>query len=158
MGRAWGVAVNEAYVEATPDEVWSVLTDPYAYPKWVVGSKVTVEADPGWPRPDAAFRVKVGVGPLSYTDRTVCRGVDPQRHIALHAGGGGVAGADVDITISPMGTGTHVTLEEHPGGFSAPLRKLAPLQWLIRMRNVESLRRFRHIAESRAARPARATA
>ena len=145
------MAHNEAYFEAPPEAVWEVLSDPYAYPRWVVGSKVTVDADADWPRPGAEFRVRVGVGPLAYTDRTVCREVNPTHHIALHAGGGGVAGADVDITLAPAGTGTRVTMEERPGGLSAPLRAIAPLQWLIRARNVESLRRFKRIAEARAA-------
>jgi uncharacterized protein YndB with AHSA1/START domain len=146
------MAINEAYLEVSPDDVWEVLSDPYAYPRWVVGSKETVEADPDWPRPGAEFRVKVGAGPLNYTDRTVCREVEPGRRIALHAGGGGVAGADVDILLEPSGSGTVVTLEEKPGGFSAPLRSLAPLQWLIKVRNVESLRRLKRLSEARGAR------
>jgi len=149
------MAHNETYVKASPQDVWAVLSDPYAYPRWVVGSQVTVSADADWPRPGAEFRVKVGLGPLSYTDRTVCRAVNAEQHIALHAGGGGVAGADVDITIAPAGSGTQVSLDERPGGISAPLRKLAPLQWMIKVRNVESLRRFKQIAESTGrARPA----
>ena len=60
------------------------------------------------------------------------------------------AAADVDITVAPSGSGTHVTLVETPGGVSAPLRKLPPLQMLIHIRNVEALRRFKRIAESRA--------
>jgi carbon monoxide dehydrogenase subunit G len=145
------MATNETYVDASPEAVWSVLADPFAYPGWVVGSKRTVWADPDWPRAGAEFRVRVGVGPLALPDRTVCRSVRPRRHIALHAGGGGVAGADVDITLKPQGSGTHVTLVERPGGISAPLRKLLPLQMLIHVRNAESLRRFKALAERAAA-------
>ena len=116
------MAVNEAYLEAAPQHVWAVLSDPYAYPRWVVGSKETVEADPSWPLPGSEFRVKVGAG---------------------------VAGADVEIVLSPSGTGTVVTMEEKPGGFSAPLRSIVPLQWVIKVRNVESLRRLKRIAEAR---------
>jgi uncharacterized protein YndB with AHSA1/START domain len=143
------MAVNEAYLDASPEDIWDVLSDPYAYPRWVVGSKRTVEADPQWPQPGAEFRVEVGAGPLNYTDRTVCKAIEPGRRIALHAGGGGVAGADVEITLSPSGTGTVVTMLETPGGWSAPLRSLVPLQWAIKARNVESLRRLKRLAEAR---------
>jgi len=142
------MARNEAHLEAAPAAVWSVLCDAYAYPHWIVGSKVTVRADPGWPRPGAEFRVKVGIGPLSYTDKTVCRDVEPPHHIALHAGGGGVAGANVDIRIEPAGSGTHITLLEDPAGLSAFLRRIGPLQRLIHKRNVESLRRLKQIVEA----------
>ena len=143
------MAVNEAYLDASPEDIWDVLSDPYAYPRWVVGSKRTVEADPAWPQPGSEFRVEVGAGPLNYTDRTVCKEIEPRRRIALHAGGGGVAGADVEITLSPSGTGTVVTMLETPGGWSAPLRTLVPLQWVIKARNVQSLRRLKRLAEAR---------
>jgi uncharacterized protein YndB with AHSA1/START domain len=148
------MAVNEAYLQASPEDVWEVLADPYAYPRWVVGSRRTVEADPQWPQPGAEFRPEVGLGPLSYTDRTVCKEVEPGRRIVMHAGGGGVAGAIVDIELEPSGTGTVVKLLETPGGWSAPLRKVPPLQWAIKARNVESLRRLRRLAEARRRRPA----
>jgi hypothetical protein len=67
----------------------------------------------------------------------------------MHAGGGGVAGAIVDIELQPSGSGTVVKLLETPGGWSAPLRKVPPLQWAIKARNVESLRRLRRLAEAR---------
>jgi uncharacterized protein YndB with AHSA1/START domain len=143
------MAVNETYLEASPEDVWAVLSDPYAYPRWVVGSVRTVAADPAWPQPGSDFRVKVGTGLVNYTDRTVCKEIEPGRRISIHAGGGGVAGADVDITLTARGTGTVVTLHETPGGWSAPLRGLPPLQWLIKLRNVESLRRLKRLGEAR---------
>jgi uncharacterized protein YndB with AHSA1/START domain len=146
------MARNEAFLEASPEDVWAVLSDPFAYPGWVVGSKETVDADPGWPRPGAAFRVKVGVGPLSWVDRTVCEALEPGRRIELHAGGGGIAGAKVEITLDPNGSGTRVTMVETPAGASAPLRAIPPLHWLIRARNVESLRRLKRLVAARAGR------
>jgi uncharacterized protein YndB with AHSA1/START domain len=141
------MARNEAYVEAPPTAVWKVLEDPFAYPRWVVGSKRTVTADPTWPAPGSAFKVEVGVGPLSYLDRTEAKEVDAGRRIVLNAGGGGWAGARVEIILRANGDGTHLTMVEDPTGPSKPLRLLPPLQWAIRLRNVESLRRLKRIVE-----------
>jgi uncharacterized protein YndB with AHSA1/START domain len=145
------MARNEAYIEASPEHVWAVLCDPYAYPRWVVGSKQTLEADAEWPEPGSAFRVRVGAGPLSWDDRTESREWEPGHRLKLHAGGGGVAGAIVEITLEPEGSGTRVTLIETPGGLSAPLRAIPPIHWTIKARNVESLRRLKRIAEARPA-------
>ena len=43
------MAVNEAYLDASPEDIWDVLSDPYAYPRWVVGSKRIRGVDPDWP-------------------------------------------------------------------------------------------------------------
>jgi uncharacterized protein YndB with AHSA1/START domain len=141
------MARNEAYVEAPPSAVWDVLKDPFAYPRWVVGSRRTVTADPEWPEPGSAFKVEVGAGPLSYLDRSESKEVEPGRRIVLNAGGGGWAGARVEITLRPVGDGTHVTLVEDPTGPSKPLRALPPLQLAIKLRNVESLRRLKGLVE-----------
>ena len=143
------MARNEAYVEAPPSAVWDVLMDPYAYPRWVVGSKRTLEADGSWPTPGSAFRVEVGAGPLSYEDRTVSHEVEDGRRIVLNAGGGGWAGARVEIILRESGDGTHITLLEDPTGPAKPLRALPPLQLGIKLRNVESLRRLKAIVERR---------
>jgi len=144
------MARNEAYVEAPPEAVWEVLADPYAYPRWVVGSKETTEADPQWPSPGTKFRVRVGGGPLFFPDLTRSREVDDGRRIVLDAGGGPWVGARVEITLEPDGDGTRVTLVEDPAGPFAPLRALPPVQLGIRVRNVESLRRLKRLAEERA--------
>jgi uncharacterized protein YndB with AHSA1/START domain len=143
------MARNEAYVEAPPSAVWDVLEDPYAYPRWVVGSKKTTSADATWPQPGSAFRVEVGAGPVSYEDRTESKEVEDGRRIVLNAGGGGWAGARVEIILRASGDGTHVTLLEDPTGPAKPLRALPPLQFAIKLRNVESLRRLKAIVERR---------
>src|SRR4051812_31282801 len=125
------MARNEAYVEAPPSAVWDVLKDPFAYPRWVVGSKRTVTADESWPQPGSAFKVEVGAGPLSYEDRTESKEVDDGRRILLNAGGGGWSGARVEIILRASGDGTHVTLLEDPTGASKPLRVLPPVQFAI---------------------------
>ena len=140
------MARNETLVDAPPEAVWSVLCDPYAYPRWVVGTDRTLEADPAWPQPESAFRVRF---PLGVEDLTHSREVEEGRRIVLDAGGGPFGAARVDIRLEPVDGGTKVTLIENPAGFMAPLRALPPVHWLTHLRNVEALRRFKAIVERR---------
>ena len=49
------MAQNEITVGVAPDEMFAVLLDPYAYPKWVVGTRRIREVDRDWPRPATRF-------------------------------------------------------------------------------------------------------
>jgi uncharacterized protein YndB with AHSA1/START domain len=143
------MAKNETHVTATPEEVWDVLRDPYAYPRWVVGTDRTLEADEDWPVPDSKFKVHI-FGP--YTDYTHSREIEPHERIVLHAAGGPFGAAHIEITLRPEGQGTHVTITENPTGPLNPFHYFPPVHLAIRLRNVESLRRFKRIVETRAAR------
>jgi uncharacterized protein YndB with AHSA1/START domain len=136
------VARNEAYVNRPPEAVWRVLEDPYCYPRWVVGSDRTVEADADWPAPGSKFKVRLAFGHHDYTHS---RALDPGRRIVLDAAGGPMGAARVTITLEGDDTGTRVSLVEDP---PAPLRWVPPLHWAIRLRNVESLRRFKRLVEA----------
>jgi uncharacterized protein YndB with AHSA1/START domain len=140
------VARNTTTVAAPPDVVWSVLCDPYAYPRWVVGTDRTIDADPAFPQPDSAFKVRF---PLGFKDYTHAREVEEGRRIVLDAGGGAWGAARVDIRIEPDGDGTRVTLIEEPTWILRPLNAFPPLHWATWLRNVEALRRFKRIVERR---------
>jgi uncharacterized protein YndB with AHSA1/START domain len=146
------MAQNETHIAAPPEAVWDVLADPYAYPEWVVGSDRTLEADPDWPLPESKFKVRL---PLGWTDATHSREMEPNRRIVLDAAGGALGAMRVTILLRPEGDGTHVTLIERPTGPLKYLNLLPPVHLAIKARNVESLRRFKRLAEARAARNAR---
>ena len=139
------MARNEAHISAPPEAVWAMLSDPYSYPRWVVGTDRTTEADADWPAPGSAFTVRF---PLGLEDLTHCREVDAGRRIVLDAGGGPWGAARVEIRLRPDGDGTHVTLIEDPAGLVAPLRFVPPVHWLTWLRNTEALRRFSRLAET----------
>jgi len=139
------MARNETHVDAPPDAVWAMLSDPYSYPRWVVGTDRTVDADAAWPAPGSAFTVRF---PLGMEDLTRSREVEDGRRIVLDAGGGPFGSARVDIRLRPEGDGTHVTLIEDPIGRAAPLGWLPPFHWATWLRNTEGLRRFRRLAET----------
>src|SRR3954447_22001810 len=107
------MARNSTVLDVPPAAVWSVLEDPFAYPKWVVGTDRTLEADPDWPRPGSSFKVHVALG---LSDRTTVREVSPGRRIVVDAAANLLGPARVSIALAPEGGGTRVTIIEDPAG------------------------------------------
>lgn len=144
---------NHITVNAAPRVVFDVLSDPRTYEHWVVGNKQVRDFDPAWPKPGTELHHNVGFGPVATKDKTVAVEAEEPRRLVLHARAMPVGVALVTLELQPDGTGTRVTMEEHP--VKGPLLKvwnpvLDRLTWL---RNVESLRRLKHLAEDRAAAP-----
>jgi uncharacterized protein YndB with AHSA1/START domain len=137
------MARNTTHVPVAPEDVWDVLADPWAYPRWVVGADRTLRADSSWPAVGSEFEVHLGLG---LRDTTTVKELDPGRRIVLHAASSWVGPARVDIALEREGSGTRVTIVEDPVSKLAPLRYFPPVQAAIKLRNVESLRRLRKLA------------
>jgi uncharacterized protein YndB with AHSA1/START domain len=145
------MARNTTEFPVPPEQVWAVLADPDAYAHWVVGSKYIRDADPSWPAEGAKFHHTVGIGPLTIKDNTqVLESRAPER-LVLRARARPSGTANVVMQLEPHESGTRVVMEEFPvSGLAKIIHN--PLQdKLIYHRNVESLRRLRHLAETRAA-------
>ena len=144
MGR------NTIHIDATPDAVFDVLSDPRSYSRWVVGSAEVRAADPAWPAEGTAFDHSVGKGPLRLKDHTYVEEVDRPRLLRLRARARPFPSARVTIRVAPERRGTHVTMVEDPVVPLGPLL-IGPVGHLIiRVRNAESLRRLKALAEGRA--------
>ena len=48
-GHLRSVSTNHRTVEATPQQVWDVLSDGWLFPLWVVGASRMREVDDHWP-------------------------------------------------------------------------------------------------------------
>lgn len=143
------MARNTAHFDATPEQVWAVLSDPDAYGHWVVGSKHIRDADAAWPQPGTKFHHTVGFGPLELKDNTeVLESRAPER-LVLRARARPSGVANVILQLSPAHGGTNVEMEEFPvSGLAKMVHN--PLQdKLIHHRNVESLRRLEELARKR---------
>jgi uncharacterized protein YndB with AHSA1/START domain len=138
------MARNSTFIAAPPTAVWSVLEDAFAYPRWIVGSDRTLSADDTWPTPGSEFRVRL---PLGFKDSTRSRELEPGERIVLDAAAGVFGPARVTITTEPERGGTCVTMVEDPAGKVWLLRHLPPVQLMLRLRNIESLRRLRTLVE-----------
>ncbi len=99
---------------ATPAQVWSLLSDGYRYADWVHGTKEIRDVDSGWPEVGTALHYTAGVGPLIYKGETTVVTSDPQRRLELEIGAWPAGTVRVNIELEPSGTGSQVTLDEHP--------------------------------------------
>jgi uncharacterized protein YndB with AHSA1/START domain len=142
---------NEVYVDSPPSEVFAVLMDANAYPRWVVGSKRIRRVDPDWPRPGARFHHTMAAGPADLDDSSRLISVDEARRVELEVRYRPVGVAHVVIELEAVdgGAGTRVVLlEEATAGPSAKL-PTALVDVLFGVRNKLSLRRLARLVERR---------
>jgi hypothetical protein len=141
-------------VAAPLDAVASVLADPRAYDRMVVGGRRRILwFDPRWPATGSRFRHAVGLGPLTIGDQSeVLAGELPER-LELAVGLGPAGALRVEFRLRPSGRGTRVEMAEEPR--SGPVgrvwsMRLVPLERLVRRRNAVVLRHLGALAAERA--------
>jgi uncharacterized protein YndB with AHSA1/START domain len=143
------MATNTREIQATPEQVWAVLSDGWLYPVWVVGATRMRDVEGTWPEVGAKLHHSAGVWPVVINDNSEVLECDPGRFLKLRARGWPLGEAEVAITLSPAGGHTLVKIEEEavsgPGAMiPRPIEDLA-----IKYRNVETLRRLAYVAENR---------
>ncbi|MGH9009860.1 MAG: SRPBCC family protein [Acidimicrobiia bacterium] len=142
------MSVNETIVDAPPPAVWDVLADPPSYEEWVVGNKGIRDYDRSWPSPGTEFRHKVGFGPITLRDKTVALESLPPRRLVMNVRALPIGHGIVAFELEESGSGTLVRMKEQPAG--GPVKLLWPVfDPLIKLRNAETLRRLKRLAESR---------
>lgn len=140
---------NERTVQATPEEVWAVLSDGWLYPLWVVGASRMRDVDDTWPEVGSRLHHSVGTWPAlidDYTEVLECR---PLRMLRLRARAWPTGEAAVVLRLEPIGAETRIVMEEN--AVSGPASLLPqPLQDpMLGWRNVEALRRLAYLCERR---------
>ncbi len=115
-------SASNRQTSASPQQVWAVLSDGYRYVDWVHGTKEIRDVEEGWPATGTSLHFTAGIGPLTQKDKTTSHECVPLQRLELeaHAWPGGTA--RVGLRISPSGTGSIITMNEHP------LR--GPARWL----------------------------
>ena len=140
----------EITIDATPQDVFAVLSDPETYAYWVVGSSEIHQSDETWPEPGSFFEHSQGFRPLRIRDTTTVLESDPPRRLKLETRIRPFSVAEVELRVRRAGNGSHVTMTEQVTGGLARL-SIGPVRDLaFKLRNVESLRRLRRLAEERA--------
>ena len=136
------MSTNRQAIAATPEEIFAVLADAHTYEHWVVGCDDIRAVEGDWPAVGSKFFHTVGVGPIKTKDNTKVLEVDAPHKLVLEARARPAGIAKVTFCLVPVEGGTEVSIEEHP------IRGLAktidnPIQdGLIKVRNVETLRRL----------------
>jgi Polyketide cyclase / dehydrase and lipid transport len=126
----------------SPAAVFDVLRDGRSYEQWVVGTRAIREVEAGWPAVGTALHYTVGYGPLRKDDQTRSCAYEPERRLELEAHAWPAGTARIELRADQVQDGTLVTIDEHPlRGVARTLHNPA-LDLLIKVRNVETLRRL----------------
>jgi len=144
------MAHNEIDVDAPPAAVFAVLADPRSFARWVVGSREIRRADRQWPAVGSAFDHRVGIGPLTLSDHTEVLDAEPPRRLRLLVKARPLTRAHVLLRIAPLGAGgSRVSMDEGPADLRTWLFMNPLSDPLLRLRNAESLKRLKALAEGR---------
>ena len=144
------MAITERVMQGvTPEQVFAVFRDGKSYEHWVVGTRKIRAVDPGWPAEGSRLHYTVGYGPLRKDDVTSSRAYEPDTRLSLEAHAWPAGTAGIVMTAAPVDSGTRVTIDEAP--LRGPAKRLHnPLaDLLIKVRNVETLRRLESQARRR---------
>jgi uncharacterized protein YndB with AHSA1/START domain len=141
---------NQIRIDAPPEAVFEVLDDPYAYPRWVIGSRRIRAVDDTWPAVGSRFHHALGTaaGELHDSSKILQREWPHLMSLEVRFRPTGVA--RVDIRVEPDGPGSVVTLEETPT--DGPIARVPRILTdpILALRNALSLQRLRHEVERRA--------
>jgi uncharacterized protein YndB with AHSA1/START domain len=140
---------NAISIPASPDQVFAVLDDADAYPRWVVGARRIRHVDANWPAPGSEFDHEVGTAAASLQDDSQVVDREWPRRLELEVRFRPIGVARVTLSVSPEADGSTVVMEE--------ATRWGPADWLpgkvvdplLHVRNAWSLRRLRDEVERR---------
>jgi uncharacterized protein YndB with AHSA1/START domain len=141
------MAVNNRRMTVAPIAVWSVLSDGHCYSDWVVGTSAIRAVDAHWPSTGSRLHYTVGRGPLRHEGHTEVVSVDPGRRLELEAHAWPLGTARIEICVEQVGDGSRVLMIEHPARGAAAALHNPVVDLLIKLRNVEALRRLERLAQ-----------
>ena len=140
------MAENRRRVPVPRDAVWRVLCDGKTYSRWVVGTSEIRGVDDTWPRPGARLHYRIGRGPLRHDGHTEVLSADDGHCLELEAHAWPVGTARIELRLDDDGDGCLVTMVEHPAQGVAGMLHNPVGDLLLKLRNVEALRRLDRMA------------
>lgn len=141
------MAHNEITMDAPPEAVFDVLADPRSFARWVVGSRKIRAADPEWPAPGTTFDHAVGIGPFQLADATTVLAAERPHRLEMLVRARPLTVAVVSLRLRPAAGGTRVEMDERPADLRSRIFMNVLTDPLVRLRNHESLRRLKALAE-----------
>ena len=137
-------------IPTTPDRIFAVLSDGWAYASWVVGASHIRDVDDGWPAVGTRIHHSIGAWPLMVSDVSEVLAVEPDRRVELKVKFWPLGEGRVEVALRDEGGHTVATMEEEftdgPGRL-LPEPLIGPM---LKARNRESLHRLSAIAVHRA--------
>ncbi len=141
------MAHNEIHVNVPPERVFSVLSEPRSFARWVVGSREVRRADPDWPAVGAVFDHTIGIWPIALSDNSQVVECEAPKLLKLLVNARPFSKAHVTLQLAPVGNGTRVSMEEVAADMRSRLLFNPLTDPLVRMRNNLSLRRLKALSE-----------
>ncbi|HEX5591719.1 MAG TPA: SDR family NAD(P)-dependent oxidoreductase [Solirubrobacterales bacterium] len=142
------MARNRVHIDAAPEEVFAVLSNPECYPRWVVGAAGIRDYDESFPAVGSRFHHKVGSWPIGLNDHTEVIELEPPQRIVLKAKARPLGTATIAIDLEQSAGGTELTMEEVPGDRLTSLVAGNPVaDQALRVRNAEALSRLKRLVE-----------
>lgn len=142
------MAIRHHYVARGPDALWAVLSDPYRFGDWVVGTSAARPEKGRWPEVGSSLRYSIRIGPKDLQGTTVVRRYEPPGALELEAHAGSLGTARIAFDIRRWGEGTLVILDEHPlRGFGGRAHN-GLVDALIQFRHRHMLNRLGRAAET----------
>ena len=144
------MATNTRTFAISREAVWRVLADGHTYSSWVVGTSAIRDVDNHWPALGSRLHYRVGRGPLSHDGHTEVLSVDDGSRLELEAHAWPLGTARIELTLkdAPNG-GCLVHMVEHPAQGTAAMLHNPVGDGLLKLRNVETLRRLEKLAKQR---------
>ena len=141
------MAITTDTATCPPEAVFAVLADGWLYPSWVVGASRIRDVEVAWPAAGAKIHHSFGVWPVLIDDSTSVLEYDPPRRMVLKARGWPLGSARVVLEVKPTAGGCRMTIDEDAIEGPGTLVPKPVRSQLIHVRNVETLRRLRFLAE-----------
>jgi NAD(P)-dependent dehydrogenase (short-subunit alcohol dehydrogenase family)/uncharacterized protein YndB with AHSA1/START domain len=142
------MARNRVHIDATPEDVFAVLSNPNCYPRWVVGAAGVRDHDESFPAVGSRFYHEVGTWPVNLKDHTEVVEVEPPRRLVLKAKARPLGTAVIELDLEESAGGTELTMDEHPGDRLTTLVAANPVvDTALRVRNGEALARLKRLVE-----------
>jgi NAD(P)-dependent dehydrogenase (short-subunit alcohol dehydrogenase family)/uncharacterized protein YndB with AHSA1/START domain len=142
------MARNRVHIDASPEDVFAILSNPHCYPEWVVGAAGIRDYDESFPEVGSRFHHKVGSWPIGLNDHTEVIEADPPRRIVLKAKARPLGTATIAIDLQESAGGTELLMEEVPGDRLTSLVAGNPVaDQALRVRNAEALSRLKRLVE-----------
>lgn len=140
------MATLTKHIDASPERVFEVLSDPSSYAHWVVGARKVRDASPRFPAPGTKFHHQQGFPPLRLNDETEVLEADPPWRLVLQARFRPFGTQRVTLEMARDGDRTRVTMTEEPGDLFTRMLFNPLADLLLRGRNEEALRRLGNLA------------
>jgi uncharacterized protein YndB with AHSA1/START domain len=140
------MAENRRRIPVPRDAVWRVLCDGDTYSRWVVGTSKIRGVDDHWPTVGARLHYRVGRGPLRHDGHTEVLSMEEGRCLELEAHAWPLGTARIELTLVDAAGACLVTMVEHPARGVAGLMHNRVGDGLLKLRNVEALRRLDRLA------------